>query len=77
VPQRIILNDRYKYVAALFDGDELYDLDADPFETRNLIRRPGYSPVRRELRSRLIRHLETSPDPDAPSLLLSLRMEKD
>jgi len=71
----MILHDRYKYVAALFDGDELYDLVADPFEMNNRIDDPGLADVRDELRQRVIAHIETSGERnwDSNSLLVSLR----
>ena len=35
---------RYKYIRyyGIWDTDELYDLGADPHETRNLVRDPGH-----------------------------------
>ena len=60
--QRIIVRDRYKYVAALFDSDELYDLEADPFEMHNLIRDPALGDVRQDLRTRLLEHMEAGVD---------------
>ena len=54
IPQRMMIYDRYKYVAALFDGDEMYDLEADPYEMNNLIAEPSVRDLRNELRDRLI-----------------------
>ncbi len=75
VYQKMILYDRYKYVAALFDGDELYDLAADPFEMNNRIDDPDLADVRDELRRRVIAHIEASGERnwDSNSLLLSLK----
>ncbi|MCC7352850.1 MAG: sulfatase-like hydrolase/transferase [Anaerolineae bacterium] len=75
VYQKMVLFDRYKYVAALFDGDELYDLAADPFEMNNRIDDPGLTGLRGELRQRVITHLEASSEKnwDSNSLLLSLK----
>ena len=74
--QRIIIHDRYKYVAALFDMDELYDLESDPYEMVNLINVPEYADVRDNLRGRLIECLKPSAtrNLDVAKLLLSLRM---
>jgi arylsulfatase A-like enzyme len=53
--QRQIRTREYKYVWNAFDFDELYDLRADPQETRNLNEDPAYEPVRRDLVGRLWR----------------------
>lgn len=47
--------DRYKYITfyGLWDTDELYDLQADPNETRNLIDDPGVADVVKEMENRL------------------------
>ena len=51
--QRIMRVGRYKYVFNGFDFDELYDLEEDPYERRNLIADPELAPVRRMLLERL------------------------
>ena len=58
--QRMIVTDRHKYVAAHLDGDELYDLHEDPYEMTNLIHSPDHIALRRELRTRLLEHMEVN-----------------
>ena len=70
--QRIIIHDRSKYVAALFDGDELYDLVADPYEMNNLVDAPEFGEVKLDLRDRLIRHIKETEDRRAFRLAYSL-----
>lgn len=72
--QRIVLTGRYKYVAALYDKDELYDLHNDPYETVNLIDDPTYSSTNRELRGLLIDHMERTRDHAGQRLLHSLKL---
>jgi N-acetylglucosamine-6-sulfatase len=52
---RAVRTERYKYVHWMHhpDLDELYDLEVDPYEMRNLVHQPGAARVRRELRGRL------------------------
>jgi N-acetylglucosamine-6-sulfatase len=47
--------DRYKYITyyGLWDTDELYDLQSDPDETRNLIDDPDVADVVEEMENRL------------------------
>jgi len=47
--QRIVRNRRFKYVFNGFDFDELYDLQKDPYEMRNLAMDPNYEDVKIEL----------------------------
>jgi len=43
--QRIVFDNRWKYVYNTFDFDELYDLENDPNEMKNLAGDPQYLPV--------------------------------
>jgi len=50
----------YKYVQRLYESDELYDLRADPGETRNVISDEEYREVLMAMKDRLLRfYLET------------------
>jgi arylsulfatase A-like enzyme len=71
--QRIAIRGQYKYVAALFDGDELYDLEQDPYEMHNLIDSASHKDVKEGLRSRIIEHIETTSDRRARHLAYSLK----
>jgi N-acetylglucosamine-6-sulfatase len=46
---------RYKYIHyhGIWDTDELYDLQADPAESRNLIRSPEHQPVVQQMNGQL------------------------
>jgi arylsulfatase A-like enzyme len=51
----------HKYVARLYELDELYDLEKDPGEERNVIDDPAYSQVLLELKNRLLSwYMETA-----------------
>ena len=68
--QRIVVTDQFKYVAALFDGDELYDLREDPHEMTNLIHSSRHADVCEEMRARLIEHITSTDDSLAGGRLL-------
>ena len=71
--QRIIIHDQFKYVAALYDGDEMYDLTKDPYELNNLIDKPEYKDIKSGLRQRIISHIERTNDFRASRLAYSLK----
>jgi arylsulfatase A-like enzyme len=50
-----VRTDRYKYIEyrELTDMNELYDLQSDPYEERNIIRSPGAAPILDGLRKEL------------------------
>jgi N-acetylglucosamine-6-sulfatase len=57
---KAVRTDRHKYIhwvnrGAAHELDELYDLDADPYELTNLVQRARYRPVRERLRRELRR----------------------
>lgn len=74
--QRVVLTGRYKFVACVWDGDELYDLQDDPHEMRNLIDSSGHADILRQMRERLVVHIERTGDkPAAPRLLYLLKRQ--
>ena len=67
-----VRTERYKYVTypeLAEDIDELYDLEADPYELRNLIADPDYAPLLGELQTTLAQDLA---DAGYPPQLASL-----
>jgi arylsulfatase A-like enzyme len=72
--QRIILHDRFKYVAALYDGDELYDLAEDPYERHNLVDVPEVRAIKADLRRRIVAHIEGTNDQRASRLAYALKL---
>jgi len=56
----VIRTERWKYIYRTGDPDELYDLQADPKELRNLAGRPEHAATESQLRDRLLRwYIET------------------
>ena len=53
--QFALRGDRFKYITyyGLWDSDELYDLRADPGETRNLVHDPEFTATAKEMEARL------------------------
>lgn len=60
---RAVITKRYKLCINLCDIDELYDLEQDPHEMKNLILNPAYKEVRNELHDVLLQHMNDSRDP--------------
>jgi len=60
--QRIVWTRRYKYVFNGFDFDELYDLEADPYELTNLARDPRCADVGRDMARRMWVHVKAVGD---------------
>jgi arylsulfatase A-like enzyme len=63
VPIRMVRTERWKYVRYRSDGEELYDLDADPGELRNLARDPGGAAERARLGRELDDWMRRTADP--------------
>ncbi|MFO7872000.1 MAG: sulfatase-like hydrolase/transferase [Kiritimatiellia bacterium] len=57
----MVRNRRYKLVKRLYEADELYDLERDPGELKNVYGKPEYEEARRDMEDRLLKYyLETS-----------------
>lgn len=68
--QRVIITEQYKYVAAVYDKDELYDLSADPHEMNNLANSAAHGDVVRDMQRRLVEHIQQTGDRPARERLL-------
>jgi choline-sulfatase len=63
-PGRMLRTKRYKYITYLEgNGEEFYDLEKDPGETRTLIDDPDYSEILKEHRSLFVKYLKETNDP--------------
>ncbi|MEW6305339.1 MAG: sulfatase, partial [Verrucomicrobiota bacterium] len=65
-----VVGERYKYVRyqGLWDVDELYDVHADPHETRNLIHSAEHQGIVRQMNQRLFEMLAETGGQDMPLL---------
>ncbi len=66
--QFALRGDRFKYITyyGLWDVDELYDLNADPGETKNLINDPDFAPIAKDMENRLYAMLGEAGGMDIP-----------
>jgi len=60
---RTVFDGRYKLSVNLLSGDELYDMDADPYEMDNIITDPERAVIRDALHDRLLAHMNDTRDP--------------
>jgi choline-sulfatase len=63
---RMIRTQRWKLSLSPHDPTELYDLENDPGETRNLAALPAQAPVVRKLTAQLLDHMRAIGDPALP-----------
>ncbi|MEQ8677777.1 MAG: sulfatase-like hydrolase/transferase [Aggregatilineales bacterium] len=56
-PQRMIRTHQHKLIISPADMNELYDMEADPYELTNLYDHPNYATVQQRLMGQLYRHL--------------------
>jgi arylsulfatase A-like enzyme len=66
--QRIGITQRFKYVFNGFDFDEMYDLERDPDEMRNVVKDAAYARWTGDMRARMYEMMARFRDPygDAP-----------
>ena len=62
-PLRGTFDGRYKMVINLMTSDELYDLQEDPQEMKNLINEPGYDEIRKRLHEAILDNMYETRDP--------------
>jgi arylsulfatase A-like enzyme len=70
--QRVILHDKYKYVLSLYEQDELYDLEEDPWEMHNIAQEKSSQSVITMLIKKLTQHIKETDDHLGLELLQSL-----
>jgi len=64
---RMVTDGRFKYIKNINDTNELYDLEHDPYEMKNLIRKPEYSKMVNEMAKELGKWMEETSDKYAGS----------
>ncbi len=62
-PLRSVYDGRYKLTINLLSTDELYDMQVDPSEMKNLINSEEYSKIRKQLHDVLLEHMRYIGDP--------------
>jgi hypothetical protein len=62
-PIRCATSERYKLSINLFDTDELYDLEKDPYEMVNLIDDPEHAAIRDEMHDWILAEMDRIRDP--------------
>lgn len=62
-PIRAVFDGRHKLVINLLDTDELYDLETDPLEMRNLIADPVFAAIRDHLHREIVAWMNRTRDP--------------
>jgi len=62
-PIRCVFDGRWKLAVNLLDTDELYDLQTDPEELRNLVADAALAPVRERLHDCLLQWMDVTRDP--------------
>jgi arylsulfatase A-like enzyme len=61
--QRIAITDRFKYVFIGFDFDEMYDLERDPDEMKNVVAEAEYAKPTDDMRARMYQMMARYRDP--------------
>ena len=62
-PVRMIRTKKWKYNVYIKHGVELYNLESDPHEMRNLVNDPDYRDIRDEFHEKLVAHIDSIGDP--------------
>ena len=59
---RLVVTERYKYIAYQTQMHELYDLEKDPYELNNLIDDPSHGDILEQMREKLLMQQEKTKD---------------